>query len=195
MAAHALPRGERTQLRFGSGSTRSRRHTKSTEAECASHDEEDCSVSGLGIFGGEENDVADHHERGTAEHDDASSLDLHRDVRELKNRHQRTFDGHRTVRETHQDGEEGSHDVRRDRKQLLGDSRFFRIDGSNNSRSEESNTLNRDIVQQENKTDHERSRSKDSLLDSTSVHLVQNRGRSDMLGLDSTGGKVLLLLR
>lgn len=98
------------------------------------------------------------------------------------------------MRETYQDGEEGSHDVRRDRKQLLGDGGLFRVDGSNNGRSEESYTLNRDIVQQEDKTNHERSRSKDSLLDSTSVHLVQDRGRSDMLGLDSTRGKVLLLL-
>lgn len=88
MAAQALPEGE-TDASEGvptSGSESAR--TKSSETECTSHDEEDGSVPSLGVLGGKEDDIADHHQRCAAEHDDTSALDFHRDVGELSERPQ-----------------------------------------------------------------------------------------------------------
>lgn len=55
--------------------------------------------------------------------------------------------------------------------------------------------MNGDVVQQEYEADYERSRRKDSLLDSAGVHLVQDRSGSYVFSLDSAGREIFLLRR
>lgn len=94
----------------------------------------------------------------------------------------------------YQHREEPSHDVRRNSEELLLDSRFAWVDRPDNGRRKEGDTLNGDVVEEENQTDDESRRCQNSLLDSARVHLVQDCGGSSVLGLDSGRGKILFFL-
>lgn len=72
---------------------------------------------------------------------------------------------------------------------------LFRVDCCNDRRSEKRDSLNGNVVQQEDETDYQCGWSEDSLLDRTDVHLIKYDNSTNLLRLDSTGGKVLFLLR
>lgn len=73
--------------------------------------------------------------------------------------------------------------------------RLVREDGSHNRRSEESQALDGDVVQQEDGGNRQRCRRSDTLLDCACVQLVQDDRRANLLSLDSGIRKILLLLR
>lgn len=71
-----------------------------TEDECSRGDQESRSIADMGIVRRQEHDVANHHERGSEDEDDESSIDLPRN-------------------EGDQQIQESSNDVRWDGVQLL----------------------------------------------------------------------------
>lgn len=83
---------------------------KSTEGECASHDDESRSVTSLWVFRGDEDDVTDDHERSTDEHVKPTALCLPSEVRE-------------------EEDEKGANDVWRYSLQLELDGGLVRVDG------------------------------------------------------------------
>jgi len=79
--------------------------------------------------------------------------------------------------------------------ELLGDDRCLRVDGADNSRREESETLYGDVVEEEDECSSKSDRAEDTSQDLCHVDLVQDFRRSHTLRLDARNREIFLFLR
>jgi len=147
-----------------------------TERVCARGDDECCAVAGLAVGGGEEHDVADHHQGCGDDEEDVAFIKSPRE-------------------EGEEDSKECADDVRRYCVQLQGDEGVGWVDGLDDGRSEKCKTLDSDVVEQEDEGGSDRDRREDTAEHLGLVHLVENFSRSDTFGLDTSDSQILLLLR
>lgn len=145
------------------------------EHEGGCGDDESGAVADLGILRGEEHYVT-YHNKGRGAHDeDLSPVDLGADERQ-------------------EQGEEGADNVRGYCVQLLLDHGLFGIDRLHNRRQEESQALDSDVVEQEDKGRGQGDGAEDAAEDLGLVNLVEDLCLSDTLRLDTGNGEVFFLL-
>ena len=149
---------------------------ESTEGISARGDDESRAVAGLAVGGGEEHDVANHHQGCGDDKEDVTLVEAPRE-------------------EGEEYSEECTDDVRWYSVQLKRDESVGWVDSLDDSRSEECKTLHGDVIEQENEGCSDRDGREDTAEHLGLVHLVENFGCSDTLGLDTGNSQILLLLR
>lgn len=144
------------------------------KGEGSDGDDKDGAVADFGGGAGEEHDVAGHHERCRANEEDGTFVNLGGD-------------------EGYDEGGDGSDDVWRDGAELLMHDGLARVDGFHDGGGEEGQTLNGDVVKQEDDGGGEDDGVEDATENFLVVHLVEHRGRAHTFGLDTCTGQDLLL--
>lgn len=127
--------------------------TECAEGECAHGDKEGRAIADLGVRAGEEHDIAGHHERRGDDEEVDAAVEA-------------------PAEEGQEDGDEGADDVWRDSVKLLGDGTGGGIDSFDDCGSEEGETLDCDVVEEENEGCGEGDRAEDAAEDFGSVNLI-----------------------
>ena len=138
-------------------------------------DEESGAVADVGVFGSDEHNVADHDERAAGNNNNLAAVEP-------------AADG------GHKQGKEGANDIGRDGQELLLDDALVRVDGGDDGGGEERETLDGDVVKEESPAREEDDGVEDAGFELLGVHLVDDLGLADTLGLDTRNGEVTLLL-
>ena len=163
------PRGVRDDVRRDLGVA------EGAEGVGARGDEEGRAVAGVGLRGGEEDDVADHGEGRGDDEEDVAAIVARAQPRE-------------------EEDEERAHDVRGHGAELQEDDAGVGVDGLDDGGGEEGETLDRDVVEEEDEGRGERDGAQDPAEDLGRVDPIQDFGRADPLGLDPRDGEIFLLL-
>lgn len=148
---------------------------ESAKGEAAAGNQEGSTIPHHGVLAGEEHDVSRDHQ-GRADNEEDQSL--------VKS----------PAEEREQNGEEGAHNVGRDGVQLLRHHGRMRVDSLDDCRREESQSLDGDVVQQEDKRGGQRDGAEDAAQRLGKVQLVENLSGTNTLRLDARNGQILLFL-
>lgn len=137
-------------------------------------EEEGGSVAGGRVGRSQEHAVAGNNEGRADDHDDLAAVPAPAEQRQ-------------------EDGEEAADDVGGHGVQLLDDGRLFGVDGADDGRGEEGEALDRDVVEHVDDRGGEGDGVEDAREELLLVHLVENLGGRDALGLDAGNGELALL--
>jgi hypothetical protein len=144
------------------------------EGECAGGDEERGGVTGMGVRGGEENDVAHDHKGAADDEEDGAPVIS-------------------PAEEWDEEGEKGTNDIWRYRVQLQKDYAPSWVDRGDDCWCKESQSTDGDVVEEENKRCRKSHRAEDALEELGGINLIQDFGCPDTFRLHSCNSEVLLI--
>lgn len=136
--------------------------------------DESCAVASRGVVGGEEHDVADHHERSRGDEVDGAFVGFGGEERD-------------------EDCSESADDVGWDCAELLLNDGLLGVNRLDDGRGEKGQTLHGDVVEEEDEGCGEGDGVEDAEKKFLVVDLVENHGGANTLGLDAGNGEFLFI--